>query len=114
MGIDVEGKEVFQVAKELCDELEKTFSNVDGEMPFTKRVPEATLEQWRKDDIVPRGAMVEIMELMSRTHIGCDQDYNNLMKQISRTALADGWEAPWWPPNCLTFCSAPPLPPWPR
>ncbi|MCG8634690.1 MAG: anaerobic carbon-monoxide dehydrogenase catalytic subunit [Desulfobacterales bacterium] len=91
IGIETEGREIYDVAKELCDELEKTFSNVDGEMPFTKRVPEATLEQWRKDDIVPRGAMVEVMELMSRTHIGCDQDYNNLIKQISRTALADGW-----------------------
>ena len=91
IGIDVEGKEVIQVARQLCDELEKTFSNVDGEMPFTKRVPAATLEQWRKDGIVPRGAMLEIMEMMSRTHIGCDQDYNNLMKQIARTALSDGW-----------------------
>lgn len=91
VGIEVEGKEVDEVALELCDELEKTFSNVDGEMPFTKRVPEATLELWRKDGIVPRGAMIEVMEMMSRSHIGCDQDYNNLMKQISRTALADGW-----------------------
>ena len=91
LGIDVEGKEVLQVAKELHDELEKTFSNVEGEMPFTRLAPEATREQWRKDGIMPRGAMVEVMELMSRTHIGCDQDYNNLTKQISRTALADGW-----------------------
>ncbi|MCG8619143.1 MAG: carbon monoxide dehydrogenase, partial [Desulfobacterales bacterium] len=72
IGIEVEGREVYDVAKELCDELEKTFSNVDGEMPFVKRVPEATLELWRKDGIVPRGAMIEVMELMSRTHIGCD------------------------------------------
>lgn len=91
VGIEVEGKDVYTVGKEVCDELEKTFSNVDGEMPFMKRVPKETLEQWRKDDIVPRGAMLEVMELMSRTHIGCDQDYNNLIKQISRTALADGW-----------------------
>ncbi|WDP90240.1 MAG: anaerobic carbon-monoxide dehydrogenase catalytic subunit [Desulfobacter sp.] len=91
IGIEVEGREVYDVAKALCDELEKTFSNVDGEMPFTRRVPEATLEQWRKDDIVPRGAMLEIMEMMSRTHIGCDQEYNNIMKQVARTALADGW-----------------------
>jgi carbon-monoxide dehydrogenase catalytic subunit len=91
VGIEVEGKEVLEVAKELCDELDKTFSNMEGEMPFTRRVPKATLEQWRKDGIVPRGAMREVMELMSRTHIGCDQDYNNLIKQISRTALADGW-----------------------
>ena len=91
VGIDVEGKEVNEVALALCDELEKTFSNVDGEMPFVKRAPKALQEQWRKDGITPRGAMVEVMEMMSRTHIGCDQDYNNLTKQISRTALADGW-----------------------
>jgi len=91
IGIDVEGKEVLEIARELYTELEKTFSNVEGEMPFTKRVPKATLEQWRKEGVVPRGAMREIMELMSRTHIGCDQDYRNLSKQITRTALADGW-----------------------
>ena len=91
VGIDVKGKEVIEIAKELYTELEKTFSNVKGEMPFTKRVPKATLEQWRKEGVVPRGAMREIMELMSRTHIGCDQDYKNLSKQITRTALADGW-----------------------
>ncbi len=91
IGIEVEGKEVRELGLELCDELDKTFSNVEGEMPFVKRAPEALQEQWRKDGIMPRGAMVEVMELMSRTHIGCDQDYNNLTKQISRTALADGW-----------------------
>ncbi len=91
IGIEVEGKEVLEVARELHDELEKTFSNVGGEMPFTRRAPEATREQWRKDGVMPRGAMLEIMEMMSRTHIGCDQDYNNITKQISRTALADGW-----------------------
>ncbi|MCF6246046.1 MAG: anaerobic carbon-monoxide dehydrogenase catalytic subunit [Desulfobacula sp.] len=91
IGIEIEGKDVQQVGLELCNELEKTFSNVDGEMPFTKRAPKVLQEQWRKDGIMPRGAMVEVMELMSRTHIGCDQDYNNLITQISRTALADGW-----------------------
>ncbi len=28
---------------------------------------------------------------MHRTHMGVDQDYNNIVKQCSRTALADGW-----------------------
>ena len=91
IGIEVEGKEVKELGIELCDELEKTFLNTDDEMPFTRRAPEALRELWRKEGVIPRGAMVEVMELMSRTHIGCDQDYNNLMKQISRTALADGW-----------------------
>jgi carbon-monoxide dehydrogenase catalytic subunit len=35
--------------------------------------------------------MREIMELMHRTHMGVDQHYENLTKQCSRTALADGW-----------------------
>ena len=64
---------------------------VDGETPFAKRVPPKTLELWRKMNIIPRGAMLEVMELMNRTHAGMDQDYENLTKQISRTALADGW-----------------------
>jgi carbon-monoxide dehydrogenase catalytic subunit len=42
-------------------------------------------------DIVPRGAMLEVMELLQRTHAGMDQDYANLTRQISRTALVDGW-----------------------
>jgi len=29
--------------------------------------------------------------MMHRTHMGVDQDYENMMKQGSRTALADGW-----------------------
>ncbi|MCP3901940.1 MAG: carbon monoxide dehydrogenase, partial [Desulfobacteraceae bacterium] len=91
VGIEVEGKEVLEIAKELYVELEKTFSNVEGEMPFMKRVPKETLELWRKEGVVPRGAMREVMELMSRTHIGCDQEYKNITKQITRTALADGW-----------------------
>jgi carbon-monoxide dehydrogenase catalytic subunit len=35
--------------------------------------------------------MREIMEMMHRTAMGVDQDYENITKQISRTALADGW-----------------------
>jgi carbon-monoxide dehydrogenase catalytic subunit len=35
--------------------------------------------------------MLEVMELMQRTHAGMDQDYENLTRQISRTALVDGW-----------------------
>jgi len=91
IGIETEGRSVQDIAMDLYHELEKTYTQVEGEIPFAKRVPPKTLEMWRKHGIVPRGAMREIMEMMSRTHIGMDQDPNNLIKQISRTALADGW-----------------------
>lgn len=91
IGIETEGKSVQEIAEALYEELERTYIQVEGEVPFSKRVPEKTLEVWRKLGIVPRGAMREIMEMMHRTHMGVDQDYENLVKQCSRTALADGW-----------------------
>jgi len=91
IGIETEGKSTKEIATELYTELERTYTQVEGEIPFAKRVPEKTLETWRKHGIVPRGAMREIMELMHRTHMGVDQDYSNLIQQISRAALADGW-----------------------
>jgi carbon-monoxide dehydrogenase catalytic subunit len=91
IGIETEDRSVTEIATDLYTELERTYTQVEGEIPFAKRVPEKTLETWRKLGIVPRGAMREIMELMHRTHIGVDQHYENITKQSSRTALADGW-----------------------
>ena len=91
IGIETEGKSVSEIATALYEELERTYTQVEGEIPFAKRVPEKTLETWRKLGIVPRGAMREIMEMMHRTHMGVDQHYENITKQFSRTALSDGW-----------------------
>lgn len=91
LDIPTEGRELKEVALDLYDELERTYTQVDGEIPMMKRVPPKTLEMWREAGIVPRGAMREIMEMMHRTAMGVDQDYENITKQISRTALADGW-----------------------
>jgi len=91
IGIETEGRTDKEIATDLYKELERTYTQVEGEIPFAKRVPEKTLETWRKLDIVPRGAMREIMELLHRTHMGVDQDYENITKQCSRAALADGW-----------------------
>jgi len=91
LDIVTEGRELKDVAMDLYNELERTYTQVDGEIPMVKRVPPKTLEHWREAGIVPRGAMREIMEMMHRTAMGVDQDYENITKQISRTALADGW-----------------------
>ena len=91
IGIEVVGRETQEIAKDLYNELERTYTQVEGEIPFAKRVPPKTLETWRKYGLVPRGAMREIMEIMHRTHMGVDQDYENIVRQCSRTALADGW-----------------------
>ena len=91
IGIETEGREIKDIAIDLYEALEGTYTQVEGEIPFVDRVPPKTLETWRKHGVVPRGAMREIMELMHRTHMGVDQDYENITTQCSRTALADGW-----------------------
>ncbi len=91
IGIEVKDRDLGEIALDLYYELERTYTQVDGEIPFMKRVPEKTLELWRKLDIVPRGAMREVMEMMHRSTMGVDQHYANITKQASRTALSDGW-----------------------
>ena len=91
IGIETKDRELKDIAMDLYHELERTYTQVDGEIPFAKRVPAKTLETWRKEGIVPRGAMREIMELMHRSTMGVDQHYENITRQSSRTALADGW-----------------------
>ena len=63
----------------LYDELERVFSQVGARIPFAGRVSPKTLETWRKLDIVPPGAMLEVMELMQRIHAGMGQDYVNVL-----------------------------------
>jgi carbon-monoxide dehydrogenase catalytic subunit len=91
IGIETDERSIEEIAMDLYHELERTYVQVEGEIPFAKRVPEKTLETWRKLGIVPRGAMREIMELMHRSHMGVDQHYENITDQCSRTALSDGW-----------------------
>jgi anaerobic carbon-monoxide dehydrogenase catalytic subunit len=91
IGIETNERSIKDIANDLYKELERTYTQVEGEIPFAKRVPPKTLETWRKQGIVPRGAMREIMEMIHRTAIGVDQHYENIVKQCSRTALADGW-----------------------
>lgn len=42
---------------------------------------------------MPRGLDREVVEMMHRTHMGVDQEYQNIMKQAIRCSLADGWGA---------------------
>ena len=82
IGIETEGREMMDIAKDLYKELERTYTQVEGEIPFADRVPAKTLETWRKLGIVPRGSMREIMEIMHRTHMGVDQHYENIDQTV--------------------------------
>ncbi len=80
-----------EIAQELANKVLAEFGQQEGELTFIKRAPKKRQEIWRKEGVVPRGCDIEIVELMHRTHMGVDQEYHNIIKQCTRTALSDGW-----------------------
>jgi carbon-monoxide dehydrogenase catalytic subunit len=91
-GEDAKARPTLDIAKELADKIMAEFGQQDGELVFAaKRPPKKRVELWRKLGVVPRGCDIEIVELMHRTHMGVDQEYHNILKQCTRTAISDGW-----------------------
>ncbi len=93
--VKVDGEEkdrdIYDIAVEVGEKALAEWGKQEGEIFYAKRAPKARYDLWKKLDIVPRGIDREIVEIMHRTHMGVDQDYENLIKQGSRAALADGW-----------------------
>jgi len=91
-GVETEGKDVEQIAKEVSEVVLNEFGKQEGILTSaTAYAPPARVEVWKKAGIMPRSVDREIVEVMHRTHIGVDVDYKNLMKHAMRTSLSDGW-----------------------
>ncbi|MEW6181779.1 MAG: anaerobic carbon-monoxide dehydrogenase catalytic subunit [Bacillota bacterium] len=91
LGIEAAGKNKNKLAEEVGLKLISEFGRQDGELVFAGRAPEKRREIWRKLDVVPRGVDREVVEMMHRTSVGADQEYQHLLLQGMRTSLADGW-----------------------
>ncbi len=84
-------RDIYDIAVEVGEKILGEWGKQEGEIYYAKRAPKARYDLWKKLDVIPRGIDREIVEIMHRTHMGVDQDYENLMKQATRAALADGW-----------------------
>lgn len=91
LGVTIGERSNEEIALDVGDVLLEQYRQQEGELVFLKRAPLKRQELWRKEGVAPRGIDREVVELMHHTHMGVDQDYQNLMKQGIRTALADGW-----------------------
>jgi anaerobic carbon-monoxide dehydrogenase catalytic subunit len=91
LGVEVGEREINDIALEVGERCMAMFGQQEGELLFAQRAPEPRKEIWRKLGIFPRGIDREVVEMMHRTSIGVDQDYENILLQGSRCALADGW-----------------------
>ncbi|MBT8349770.1 MAG: carbon monoxide dehydrogenase, partial [Deltaproteobacteria bacterium] len=93
--VEVDGetldREMDEIALEVGEKALHEWGKPEGELMYLKRAPAELYEKWKKNGVLPRNIDREIVEIMHRTHIGVDQDYKNLIKQGTRTAIADGW-----------------------
>ncbi|MEW6593892.1 MAG: anaerobic carbon-monoxide dehydrogenase catalytic subunit [Thermodesulfobacteriota bacterium] len=91
-GIATEGREVKEIAIELGEKALAEFGKQDNTpLSMLKRAVPKRQALWNKLGMAPRGVDREVVEMMHRTHMGVDQEYENIMLQASRCALADGW-----------------------
>lgn len=90
-GIEIGDRSVQEIALDVGHAALAEFGKQEGELLFLKRAPLRRQELWRNLGIAPRGIDREIVEIMHRTHMGVDQDYQNLISHGSRAALGDGW-----------------------
>lgn len=90
-GIDVDGRDMKDIAVELGEKILDEFGRQKGELTYIKKAPEKRQEIWKRYGVVPRGIDREVVEIMHRTHMGVDQDYRHILFQTTRCALADGW-----------------------
>ena len=91
LGINIGDRSNNEIAIDVGETLMNEFGKQEGELLFLKRAPLKRQEIWRRLGVAPRGIDREVVEAMHRTHMGVDQDYQNLRLQGTRTALADGW-----------------------
>lgn len=85
------GRKINEIAEEVGEMALAEFGKSYGYQRFLKRAPETRQKLWEKLGIAPRAIDREVTESMHRTGMGADQDYKNLLRQASRTALSDGW-----------------------
>ncbi|MEO5360677.1 MAG: anaerobic carbon-monoxide dehydrogenase catalytic subunit [Nitrospirota bacterium] len=91
LDIPTEGKTKEQLGKEVAEKIIENFGRQKGEVSYVKRAPKKRQEIWKKWGVTPRGIDREVAEAMHRTHMGVDQDPENLMMAAVKVSLADGW-----------------------
>ncbi len=89
--IKTDNRKPEEIAADLAKKIFAEYGQQEGEITLIQRAPEKQKKIWRKFNLMPRGIDREVVESMTRTNIGVDNDYQNLMMQGMRTALSDGW-----------------------
>jgi carbon-monoxide dehydrogenase catalytic subunit len=90
-GVEIGDRSNNEIAKDIAEIALAEFGRQEGELITLRKAPLKRQELWRQQGVAPRGIDREVVEIMHRTHIGVDQDYQNLLKQGVRASIGDGW-----------------------
>lgn len=87
----VKDRDIYEIGVGVGEAALKEWGKTGSTLAYLKRAPQPLQDKWAEQGVMPRNIDREIVECMHRTTMGVDQDYKNLMKQGTRTSLADGW-----------------------
>jgi carbon-monoxide dehydrogenase catalytic subunit len=90
-GVDTQGKTPQTIAAELAQAMMEDYGMRQKAIRLVRRAPEKRRAVWEKIGITPRGIDRETSEMMHRTHMGVDNNWQSLLLQALRNALSDGW-----------------------
>jgi carbon-monoxide dehydrogenase catalytic subunit len=79
------------IAAELAQAMMEDYGMRKKAIQLVSRAPEKRRAVWEKFGITPRGIDRETSEMMHRTHMGVDNNWQTLLLQGMRNALSDGW-----------------------
>ena len=105
LGIDADGLETLELADKVADTALECFgSQTEEPIPFASAyMPERRQQQLQQVEgtlkeatgarigLMPRGIDREAIDILHRTHFGCDADPLSLVAQTLRCSLGDGW-----------------------
>ena len=90
-GVDTKDKPPLIVAGELAQALMEDYGMRQKAITMVARAPRKRRDIWQKLSLTPRGIDRETSEMLHRTHMGVDNDWQTLLLQAMRNALSDGW-----------------------
>jgi carbon-monoxide dehydrogenase catalytic subunit len=108
VGIETEGRDIKEIALELYEELERTYTQVEGEIPFAKRVPEKRWRPGGKKASCPGARCAKSWNAC----IGPTWAWTRITRTLPSSSAGRRWPtdgaARWWPPRFPTSSSASP------
>ncbi|MFH1980669.1 MAG: anaerobic carbon-monoxide dehydrogenase catalytic subunit [Pseudomonadota bacterium] len=90
-GVAIADKPALAIAGELAQAMMEDYGMRQKTIKMVARAPKKRRAVWEKFNLTPRGIDRETSEMMHRTHMGVDNNWQTLLLQGMRNALSDGW-----------------------